>query len=63
MAALVSRRRLRCLEVLADELAELKRRRAEKRAQNRALAKQEKALRKRRSRLMQVGLLQPVSQL
>lgn len=63
MAALVSRRRLRCLEVLADELADLKRRRAEKRAQNRALAKQEKALRKRRSRLMQVGLLPPVSQL
>ncbi|OLP75062.1 hypothetical protein AK812_SmicGene45213 [Symbiodinium microadriaticum] len=41
-------------QVLADELADLKRRRAEKRAQNRALAKQEKALRKRRSRLMQV---------
>ncbi|CAE7541988.1 unnamed protein product [Symbiodinium natans] len=41
--------------VLGDELAELKRRRAELRADNRDLAKQEKNLKKRRARLLQAG--------
>ena len=49
------------MEVLADELADLRRRRAAKRAENRELANQEKALKKRRSRLMQVDL-QPLAQ-
>ena len=50
-----------CLEVLADELADLRRRRAAKRQENRELANQEKALKKRRSRLMQADL-QPLAQ-
>ena len=41
-------------QVLSRELADLKRRRAEARAENRALAKQEKTLKKRRARVLQV---------
>lgn len=41
-------------QVLSQELADLKRRRAEARAENRALAKQEKTLKKRRARVLQV---------
>ncbi|CAE7213717.1 unnamed protein product, partial [Symbiodinium microadriaticum] len=47
----------RAVVVLADELADLRRRRAAKRQENRELANQEKALKKRRSRLMQAPLL------
>eukprot|EP00439_Symbiodinium_sp_Y106_P044058 s1046_g5.t1 len=47
--------RARRAQVLADELADLRRRRAAKRAENRDLANQEKALKKRRSRLMQAA--------
>ncbi|OLP89005.1 hypothetical protein AK812_SmicGene29587 [Symbiodinium microadriaticum] len=52
---------LTCASVLADELADLRRRRAAKRQENRELANQEKALKKRRSRLMQADL-QPLAQ-
>ena len=41
-------------QVLSQELADLKRRRAEARAENRALAKQEKTLKKCRARVLQV---------
>lgn len=42
--------------MLADELAELKRRRVQMRADNRALAVQEKNMKKRRARLLQASL-------
>ena len=42
-------------QVLGDELSELKRRRAQLRADNRELAKQEKNAGKRRARLLQAG--------
>ena len=40
-------------QVLAQELQELKRRRAESKARSRALAQQEKNMKKRRTRLLQ----------
>ena len=43
-------------QVLAEELADLKRQRAEMRANNRALAVHEKNLKKRRARLLQARL-------
>ena len=44
------------LQVLAEELEALKRRRAELRASNRALTRQAKNLQKRRTRLLQAGV-------
>ena len=43
-------------QVLTDELDELKRRRAQMRADGRELARQEKNMKKRRTRLMQACL-------
>ena len=44
------------MQVLTDELDELKRRRAQMRADGRELARQEKNMKKRRTRLMQACL-------
>ena len=44
------------MQVLTDELDELKRRRAQLRADGRELARQEKNMKKRRTRLMQACL-------